>query len=164
MAPVLRRLLAMWVMLALFCGPAAGDLRRNPWVDPQDNLAAEFDDPRASTFYAHSRESLEMDFDSGIEFWKEGNSALRLAIVDGPTELPSDFEKLEFGSSDLQVSSLLILFVPLEERSRHPGGWFGLYGGIGPGLSLTYAEPFEPIERQSMTIGVDVRFGLLWSF
>ena len=147
----------------LVCNPVAADVSRHPPIDMQRVEEESFDAFRGFERSGEPDAPL-LDFEYGFDFWKKRGSKLRFALVDGPSELPSDFENLGFGPEDLQLSSLLILLVPLEENDRHPDGRFRLYGGIGPGLCLNYEDPLVGAGRQSVDFGVDVRFGILWSF
>ncbi|HHP7234186.1 MAG TPA: hypothetical protein ACFCUC_06120 [Desulfobacterales bacterium] len=147
----------------LVCNPVAADVSRHPPIDLQRFEEESFDEFRGFEWSGEPDAPL-LDIEYGFNFWKKNGSNLRFALVDGPSELPSDFGNLGFGPEDVQISSLLILLVPLENSARHPKGRFRLYGGIGPGLSLIYEEPLATAGRQSMDFGVDVRFGILWSF
>jgi hypothetical protein len=147
----------------LVCNPVAADVIRHPPIDMQRVEEESFDGFRGFEG-SNEPDAPLLDIEYGIDFWKKRGSRLRFALVDGPSELPSEFGNLGFGPEDLQLSSLLILLVPLEDNGEHPDGRFRLYGGIGPGLCLNYEDPFVAAGRQSVNFGVDVRFGILWSF
>jgi len=165
MRPLQRLILAiLFVVPGLICDPAIADLSRNPSVDFRPHAAdGSTGSGQAEDFSAEGNESL-LDLGYGIEFWKKGRPYLGLALADGPAGLPSEFESIAIEPHGQQISPLLVLFFPVEECARHPYGRFRLYGGIGPGVSLIQEDPFDDIGHYTMDIGVDVRFGFLWTF
>lgn len=158
-------LVSLLIFPVLIGNPAAGaDLNRKPLVDVYAAVhAPPADNPPTETISADTSRSL-LNLGYGIEFWKKGRPYLGIALADSLAELPVDFQGLDIGPQDYQLSPLLVLFLPLEECAEHPHGRFRLYGGIGPGVSLVQKEPFDMAGRYTMDIGVDLRFGLLWAF
>jgi len=151
------------VFSVLLCTSALADLSGSPSTGSPAGIAESGRSLRDQQFSADNNTPL-LDLGYGIEYWKKGRPYLGFALADGPAGLPGGFEHLEFEPRSHQISSLLVLFVPLEECPRYPGGRFRLYAGVGPGVSLIEEDPFDGIGPYSMDIGVDVRFGFLWSF
>jgi hypothetical protein len=147
----------------LVCNPVAADVSRHPPIDLQRVEDESLDECRGFE-WSDEPDAPLLDMEYGFDFWIKRGSKLRFALVDGPSELPSDFENIGFGPEDLQLSSLLILLVPLEDNGRRPDSRLRLYGGIGPGLCLNYEDPLVAAGRQSVNFVVDLRFGILWSF